>query len=54
MVLVKKFKICFSLFLSEIGLEIIFSDELLEKQAFHNMKNVNFVRSKKRGYFPKE
>ena len=50
-VLVKKSKIFFSLFLSLIGLEIIFSDVLGTKQGFHNKKNINFVKSKKMGIF---
>ena len=54
MVLVKKFKISFTFVLSGKGLEIIFSDVLDRKQAFHNNKIVKFVKSKKMGVFQRD
>ena len=44
---VKKSKIFASLFFSTISLEIMLSSSLERKEAFHDDKNVNFVKSKK-------
>ena len=52
MVLVKKSAIFSSVFVSKIGLEIMFSYSLERKEAFENDKNLKFV-SAKNGYFPK-
>jgi len=52
MVLVKKSKIFSSFVLSKVGLEIMLSYGLEKKQAFHDDRHVNFVKSKN-GYFPK-
>ena len=47
MVSVKKSTIFCSVFLSKIGLEIMFSYSLERKEAFEDDKNVNFLKSKK-------
>ena len=47
MVSVKKSTIFSSVFLSKIGLEIMFSYSLERKEAFEDDKNVNFLKSKK-------
>ena len=47
MVSVKKCTIFASVFLSKIGLEIMFSYGSKRKEAFENDKNVNFLRFKK-------
>ena len=47
MVSVKKSRIFSSLFLSTIGLEIMYSYGLERKEAFGDDKNVNFLKSKK-------
>ena len=46
MVSVKQSKIFSSLFLSKISLEIMLSYGLEKKKAFHDDKNVNFLKSK--------
>ena len=51
MVSVKKSTIFSSVFLSKIGLEIMFSYSLERKEAFEDDKNVNFLKSKKMGIF---
>ena len=52
MVSVKKSAIFSSVFLSKIGLEIMFRYGLLRKESFEDDKSVNFL-SPKNGYFPK-
>ena len=47
MVSVKKSSIFSSVFLSKIGLEIMFSYGLEREEAFEDDKNVNFLKSKK-------
>ena len=47
MVLVKKSAIFSSVFFSKIGLEIMFSYGLERKEAFEDVKNLNFFKSKK-------
>ena len=51
MVSVKKSTIFSSVFLSKIGLEIMFSYSLERKEAFEDDKNVNFLKSKKWVFF---
>ena len=52
MVLLQKSSIFSSVFLSKMGLEIMFSYGLERKKTFKDDKNVNFL-SPKNGYFPK-
>ena len=47
MLSVKKLTIFFSVFLSKIGLEIMFSYGLERKEAFEDDKNLTFFKCKK-------
>ena len=54
MVSAKNSKIFSRLFFRKIVLKIMLSYVLQRKEAFYDDKNVNFVKSEKNGYFPKE
>ena len=53
MVSVKKSTFFSNVFFSKVGLEIMFTYSLEKKEAFEGDKNVNFLKSKKMGIFPK-